>query len=85
MRFLLDQLDERFVAGDADVQVAVGAEDDAVRAALDEIGRGLLVGQLDARAAVGRAAGRERIDGALILVLLDGRASSGSFSPASPA
>ena len=44
-------------AGDADVEIAVGAEDDAVRAALDEVVLGDLVGELNAGPAGRRAAG----------------------------
>ena len=64
---------ELALAGDADVEVAVGAEDHAVDAALDEVLAGDLVGELDARAAVGRAAG-----------LRAGRARRGSSACWSP-
>ena len=49
--------------GDADVEIAVGGKDDAVGAVLDEVLGGHVVGELDAGAAVGRAAGLQLIDG----------------------
>ena len=61
-RLLLDQLDEGVVAGHADVQVAVGRQDHAVGAVLQEVLPRLFIGELNSRAAVGRAAGGERID-----------------------
>ena len=46
-----------FALGDADVEIAVGGQDDAVGAVLDEVLGRDVVGELDARAAVGRALG----------------------------
>ena len=54
---LFDQPRELVQARDADVEVAVGREDDAVDAALDEVLVRDLVGELDAGGAVGRSAG----------------------------
>src|SRR5207248_2285653 len=47
----------------ADVEIAVGSEDDAVEAALDVVLLRYLVRQFDARSAVGRTAGLESVDG----------------------
>ena len=60
---LLDEADQIALVRDADVEVAVGGQDHAVDAALDEVRLGRLVGELDARAAVGRAAGAQPIEG----------------------
>ncbi len=59
---LLDQADQLGVARHADVEVAVGGEDDAVRAAADEVLFGDAVGELYPRAAVGRAARLKPLD-----------------------
>ena len=59
---LLDEVDELAVARRADVEVAVGAEDDAVVAAADEVLAHDVVGEPDARAAGGRAAGLEPLE-----------------------
>ena len=53
---LFDEADERILAGDADVEVAVGGEDDAIDAAAHELLAGRTVGQLDPLCAVGRPA-----------------------------
>src|SRR5262245_65340328 len=67
----LDQLHEVARAGDANVEIAVGAEDDAVEPARDEVPGGDVVGHLDPAAAVGRAAGVDRLDrGANALALI---------------
>jgi hypothetical protein len=71
LALVLDALDELLVAGQADVEVAVGREDDAVDAVLHEVLAGLRVGEGDAGAAVGRAAGLEalqRVADRLLLV-----------------
>ena len=57
-----DELFELAVARRADVEVAVGGEDDAVVAAVDEVLFRDVVGELDARAAGRRAARFERLD-----------------------
>ena len=57
LRLGLDQLDELLCVGDADVEIAVGGQDDAVGSVLDEVLGGDVVGELDAGTAVGRAAG----------------------------
>ena len=49
--------------GDADVEIAVGAEDDAVVAIGHEVVEGLVVGEPDAGAAGGAAAGLEAFNG----------------------
>ena len=59
---MFDQLDEIVVVGNADVEVAVGGEDDAVDALGDEVLAGLRVGEGDAGPAVGRPAGLEVVD-----------------------
>ena len=61
----LDEARQFGLAGDADVEVAVGGEDDAVDAVLDEVLAGEIVGQLDTGGAVGRAAGVELLDGSV--------------------
>ena len=75
----LDQLDEFILVGDADVEIAVGGQDDAVGAVLDEVLGGDVVSELDAGTAVGRAAGLQLIDGrhdsALLMHEVDGRTS----------
>ena len=71
---------------DADVEVAVGGEDDAVDAALDEVSAAaMLVGQLDARAAVGRAARLQPVERARGSARSIRPASDGSTSPDAPA
>ena len=60
-------------SGDADVEIAVGGQDDAVGAVLDEVLGGDVVGELNARAAVGRAAGAQLVDGREDLRLVDAR------------
>ncbi len=59
LRLLLDHPDEIAFARRPDIEIAVGREDDAVDAALDEMLRRGLVGELNALGAVGRAAGLE--------------------------
>ena len=58
----LDQPDQLVLAGHADVEVAVGGQDDAVRALLDEVLDRGVIGELEPRAAVGRAAGLEALE-----------------------
>src|SRR5262249_32129386 len=58
----LDQPDQLCVVRDADVEVAVGGQDDPVDPVLDESPLGLLVGHLDSTLAVGRSPGREAVD-----------------------
>ncbi len=66
-----DQFDQFIVAGRANVEVAVRGPEDAVDAAVfEEVGRRLLVGQLDAGAAVRRAAALQSLDRRVELVLL---------------
>ena len=60
---LLDQALELFEVGDADVEVAVGGQQDAVDAAVDVALARHPVGQLDAAGAGGAAAGLQRVDG----------------------
>jgi hypothetical protein len=60
---LLDEPHQLGIRRDTDVEVAVGGEDDAVDAVLEEAGLRLLVSQDDAAAAVGRALRVENIDG----------------------
>ncbi|MCY1295566.1 hypothetical protein D9M70_449120 [compost metagenome] len=55
---------------DADVEVAVGGQQDAVDAVRDEALLRLLVGELDARLAGRRAAGAEPVDGGADLRLV---------------
>jgi hypothetical protein len=50
----LDEAGEVTLVGHADVEIAIGAEDDAVAAVLDEALDGRVVGELEACAAVGR-------------------------------
>ncbi len=70
----LGHVDERFVVDDADVEVAVGREHDAVDAVLDLRIVRELVRALDAFGAIGRAAGFEAIDRfADLLLLIAGR------------
>ena len=52
-RLLLDQLDKRRVARDADIEIAIGGQDDPVRAPLHKRLGGLGVGELDPGRAVG--------------------------------
>ena len=86
LRLLLDQPDEIALVGDADVEIAVGGEDHAVDAALDEMLRRDLVGQLDALRAVGRAAGlRDFPARARICSLSIAASCDGSASPDAPA
>ncbi len=61
--FLGDEFFEFLRGRDADVEVAIGAEDDAVDAFGDEAGDGLFVSELDAGAAVGGTAGGHVGDG----------------------
>jgi len=51
-----DQSDQLFLIRDADVEIAVRGQNYSVRAVLDEVLGGDVVRELDARAAVGRAA-----------------------------
>ncbi len=62
---LLDKVDQPALIGDADVEIAVRAEDHAVDAALDEVVGvgGDLVGGLDPACPVGAAAGLEGVNG----------------------
>ena len=57
-----DQFDQFVVLGDADIEIAVGGQDDAVRALLDEVAGGHVIGELDAGPAVGRAARAQLLD-----------------------
>ena len=59
----LHQLMQRLLVHGADVEVAVGGEDDAVDAAGLEVLAGDGVGEADPLAAVGGAAGREPVEG----------------------
>ena len=59
---LLDQLQQIVVAGDADVEVAVGGEDDAVVAAGDEVLFRDVIRELNALRSGGRAARLETIE-----------------------
>ncbi len=69
LRLVLDETRQLAVGADADVEVAVRAEDHAVRGLGDEVCSRLLIGQDDARRAVGRAAGTETVDRLPDLVL----------------
>ena len=69
LAFLFDQPDELALARDADVEITVGRQDDAVDAFLEERPAGDVVGQLDAGSAVGRAAGLQFSDRLLDLRL----------------
>jgi hypothetical protein len=62
LRAVLDQPGEIALARDADVEVAVGDEDDAIDAAADEVACGLLVGELDPGATVGRSTCLQVVD-----------------------
>src|SRR4029450_12988298 len=68
--FLLYHPLELSGAGDADVEVAVGAENDAVSAAFDEVVLGQLVGELNACTARGGASGLQAAEGGPDRVLL---------------
>src|SRR5204863_34312 len=59
LALLLDQIGQSVGVGDADVEVAVGGEDDAVVAVRQEVIGRDLVGQLDSVAARGGTAGLE--------------------------
>ncbi len=59
---LFDQPDEAPLVGDADVEIAVGGENHAVDSLGDEVVDGQLVRELNARAAVGGAAGFQTVD-----------------------
>ncbi len=63
LRLRLDQLDEFLFVLDADVEVAIGRQDDAVGAVFDEMLGGHVVRKLNAGPAVGRAAGLQLVDG----------------------
>ena len=65
--------DQLVVVRHADVEVAVGGQDDAVGPLRDEVLDGLVVGELDARAAVGRAPGLQLVDGREDLGLAEAR------------
>ena len=69
----LDQPEQVILRRDADVEIAVGGQDDAIRPVLDEVLGGDVIGELDARAAVGRAAALQLIDRREDLRLLDAR------------
>ena len=63
----------QFVDRGTDVQVAIGGPDHAVRAVLDEVGCGHVIGELDARPAVSRTAGSQLLDGREDLGLVQAR------------
>ncbi len=63
LRLLRDERLQCLRRTDPDVEVAVRAEDHAVHTFFDEPGHGLLVGELDARAAMRAASGLEFFDG----------------------
>ena len=54
---LFDQINQGLLVDCTDVEIAIGREDHAIDAALDKTLARLGIGQLDARTAVGRAAG----------------------------
>ena len=58
---LLDQLSEFARIAHAHVEIAVGAEDDAVDAVFDEVRRRLLVGHSDAARTIGAATGVQAV------------------------
>ena len=59
---LFDHVDQFRLVGGADIEIAVGAKDDAVDALLDVVGRRRGVGQLDPGPAVGRSAGLQAVE-----------------------
>ena len=62
-RFLFDQLDQRIVVSDSDVQVSIGCENHFVHAASDEMLLSQFVSQFDARTSVSRSARAQPLDG----------------------
>ena len=67
---VLDEFFQLFGGADAHIEVTIRAEDDAVHAAFDETGHGLLIRQLDTSAAMRAATGAEAINGGEDLGLL---------------
>ncbi len=61
--FVLDELDQFIIAAEAHVEIAVGAENHAVRAIWDVVANGFGVGQLNARFAIGRSARVQVLNG----------------------
>src|ERR1017187_659386 len=59
---LLDEVNQLILVGNTDVKIAVGAQNNTIHAALDEVAGGFAVGGLNARAAIGRATGFEAVD-----------------------
>ena len=62
-RLLIGNISEVPAVGLADIEITIGAEDDAVIAVLDEVVAGHLVGQLDAGSGIGRSTGTEIFQG----------------------
>src|SRR5436190_18969029 len=62
LRTRFDQPREIALAGDTDVEIAIGYQDDAIRATADEPRRGLVVGELDSSGAIRRATGLQVIE-----------------------
>src|SRR5262249_56785820 len=62
LRFGLDEADQVAIVGDADVEIAIGREDDPVGPFLDEVLGGNIIRELDARSSVGRPAGTKSLD-----------------------
>src|SRR5262245_51701258 len=60
--FLLNQVDQVALIGDADVEIAVGAKNDAIKTAADDVSLGDFVSEKNSTAAVGRALGIQRVD-----------------------
>jgi len=70
---LLDHFEQRLGVGDAHVEIAVGGEEDAVHPVLDEALPRDFVGQLEPRAACGRAARLQLIERGADQALVVGR------------
>lgn len=62
-RLLGDEFLQLLRATEATIEIAVGAEDDAIHAAFNDASHSLLIGQFDARTAMRAAAGLQTIDG----------------------
>ena len=62
-RLLGDEFLQLLRATEATIEIAIGAEDDAIHAAFNDARHSLLIGQLDARTAMRAAAGLQTIDG----------------------
>src|SRR5262245_5979163 len=68
-----DQLDQRVVVRDSNVEITVRGQNHTIRAILDEALGGDVIGELNSRGAVRRAAGVKIVDGRTDRGSLDAR------------